>query len=646
MAPGRLLSLALLLAYGLAFGISAFGLELPAFDDHPGQLYRLSHVLTRGPAPWAWNPGWWTGYPEMQFYPPGFFYVGLLLHWVSFGTLSASVIYQALLWLTWLAPGVTVYALLLRIAGSGWLALPAALTALTLSAGVTSGVEGGVHIGMLPARFGWALLSLLALFLIQWIEDESRRPWGPALVTMAALVVIHPAHVPAAATLVVVAALSAPGSRGRRMLDAAVLLIGAATLTSFWSLPLLMRLEHTRALAWGHLTLGDVGSLLARHPLLPLIVVLALPLVASPEPVARTLRRWPWATALIVIFDAAVLEPRGLRWLPADRIVDGMWLAFVVAAGSNVACFVRARSPRTLALSIATAVAAVLALGAVNSTLVLWPRATDWPSYTATARGLKLDQLWDALRKAPAGRVLFVRSGAPLVFGDEWWRPHTHVTALTPLHAGRDIINGTFTHPSPVAKLFYRGSAEPGEITTLVERLDGRSLLGRSLDELDAATFNHVIERLGVSTVVVLDEDGPKLTALIDNPEFPRRSTVGPFVIFERRAAAVVPSRGDDGRWSVVVDGTPGDWASAHVAYYPLWRAERGGVALPTRRGSAWDLEVRLDAGRGPIELSYTPTWVELSATLMSFAAAAAWLAWWWRHRSLAGLVTRAPSCG
>src|SRR5437660_1755515 len=217
VARSRLVPLALLLAYGLGFGASAFGFTLPAFDDHPGQVYRLWHVLTRGPAPWAWNPGWWTGYPEMQFYPPGFFYVGLLLRWLSLGALSPNLIYQVLLWLTWLAPGVTVYVLLLRAIGNGWLALPGSLVALTLSTGVASGVEGGVHIGMLPARLGWALLPLLALVLIRWADDEGSRPWGLALISLAAIVVTHPAHVPAAAVLVLVTALSAPGSRARRL---------------------------------------------------------------------------------------------------------------------------------------------------------------------------------------------------------------------------------------------------------------------------------------------------------------------------------------------------------------------------------------------------------------------------------------------
>ena len=50
--------LLILVAYGAAFAAAALGVSTPAFDDHPGQLYRLWHVVTQGPAPWAWNFGW------------------------------------------------------------------------------------------------------------------------------------------------------------------------------------------------------------------------------------------------------------------------------------------------------------------------------------------------------------------------------------------------------------------------------------------------------------------------------------------------------------------------------------------------------------------------------------------------------------
>src|SRR5215831_16601358 len=65
----------LLAIYGLGFAATALGGGVLAFDDHPGQLYRLSHALTVGLAPWRLNPGWWAGYAELQYYPPGFSYV-------------------------------------------------------------------------------------------------------------------------------------------------------------------------------------------------------------------------------------------------------------------------------------------------------------------------------------------------------------------------------------------------------------------------------------------------------------------------------------------------------------------------------------------------------------------------------------------
>src|SRR4030095_2168697 len=120
----------------------------------------------------------------------------------------------------------------------------------------------------------------------------------------------------------------------------------------------------------------------------------------------------------------------------------------------------------------------------------VWATPGAWPSYPATERGLRLPALWAALRAAPPGRVLFVRSGVPLVYSLDWWRPHTHITALTPLRASRAIENGTVTHPSPTAALVYRGTTQGGAITELVERLDGRSLFGRPLATLGVDTFH------------------------------------------------------------------------------------------------------------------------------------------------------------
>lgn len=596
--PGSLVPALLLAAFGAAFGARAIGSAVPAFDDHPGQLYRLWHLLHRGPAPWAWNPDWWAGYPELQFYPPGFFYLGLALHLLSLGALDVEAIYVVLVWVTWLAPGLTTYLLLSRVLGGGWPALPGAFVALTLAAGVHSGVEGGVHVGMLPARLAWALLPLLALTLLGWLEAERPSPHPLAVPLLAFIAITHPAHLPAAVALVALAAWAAPGGRRRRLAEVTLMLGPAALLTAFWTLPLLARLEHGRALAWWQPALLQAPW---THPLLVALgVAAALALPLGRTPTAWVLSRWPWTVILVVAVDALVVEQLGVRWLPADRLADSAWQALIVAASLNARRLAAVRAWPALA-----ALALVLALGWPARTLVLWPRALDWPGLPATVRGLRLQALWDALAQAPPGRVLFVRSAVPLVYGTEWWRPHTHVTALTPLRAGRAIINGTFTHPSPVAALLYRGSAGPGPITRLVEQRDGRSLFGQPLATLDPGILERHAERLGVSVVVALDEDLPALATLNDSPTFRRRPPVGPFVLWERRQAAIAPEPAGPRRWTVAIEGQAGEWVPARTTYYPLWQARRGGVPLETRRGPAWDLEVRLAGRPGPVELIY-----------------------------------------
>jgi hypothetical protein len=611
-----------LLVYGVAFAFASLGIDLLVFDDHPGQLVRLWHVVTFGPAPWAWNPGWWAGYPEMQFYPPMFSYLGALVPSLSMGIVTPPAAYQTLLWLTYLAPGVTVFALLARLLGSGWAALPGAFVALTLSGDIASGVEGGVHIGMAPARLGWALLPLLMLALLPWMEGRRRVPWmAPPL--LAAITLTHPAHLPAAVMLTVIAAALGAGRPRQRLPAAVVTLILAAALTAFWTVPLIAHLAHTRALAWRDVTVDSQLATVIIHPLLAALAVLALAAWLTRTVAARVAGVWPWAMLVVVGVDALVIEPLGVRALPADRVLDSMWLAFIVAGAVGleaVAWRLRLRG----VLGAIVVVAALAVPGAWYHTLELWPRPGVWPEYAATERGLRLGDLWTSVRAAPHGRVLFVRSGVPLVYGTEWWRPHTHITALTPITAGRDIVNGTFTHPSPVAAFVYRGSAGPGPITTLVEQLDGRSLFGRRLADLDAVTFNRYADRLAVSVVVALDEDAGSLRMLDPNPEFTRRPPIGPFRTYVRTpppslARAVTPTH-----WTL--ETRAAGWTPAGLAYYPLWEASQGSKRLETRRGEMADLEVMTDGSAAPIELRYRPGIVEYTGVGISAAAILAWL--------------------
>jgi hypothetical protein len=505
---------------------------------------------------------------------------------------------------------VTAWLLLRRVLGDGWLALPGAFVALTLSAGLGSGVEGGVHRGMVPARLAWALLPLLAQSLCRWIDGERGFPRTTAPL-VAAVVLIHPAHLPAAVVLVLVAVWLARSHRGLAWGHAVAALGLAAGLSAFWTVPLIAHVDHVRALAWGALTAREIFG----HPLaVALIVLAALDLPrwwgrrVERRRSAALLATFPWAMTAVVLGDLGVLEPLGLRWLPADRVADSAWLAFVLSAGAVAGRLLAAAARDRARARPAAAVAAVVVVILVSlptRALTLLPPLVGWERYQTIERGLRLDALWTTLRAAPPGRVLFVRSGVPLVYGPEWWRPHSHVTALTPLAAAREIVNGTFTHPSPVAAFVYRGDAGGGAIRELVERLDGRRLFGRDLDALDPATFNGYADRLGVSTVVALDEDLPRLRALRDNPQFVRLASGTPFVVYVSGTAPALPRETTPGHLRLAAGAPRDSWISTRIAHYPLWKAASDGHPLPTRRGEAGDLEVRSARPGAEIDLVY-----------------------------------------
>ncbi len=71
-----------------------------------------------------------------------------------------------------------------------------------------------MHVGMLGARLAWALVPLLLQALVPWIEHGGRPPRAAALV-VASIVLTHPAALPAAVTLLALAAVARPPRRAR-----------------------------------------------------------------------------------------------------------------------------------------------------------------------------------------------------------------------------------------------------------------------------------------------------------------------------------------------------------------------------------------------------------------------------------------------
>jgi hypothetical protein len=625
----------LLLAYGIAFGVAALGGGLLAFDDHPGQLYRVYHAVTVGWAPWRLNAGWWAGYAELQYYPPGAAWLGAAIHVCSMGAVGVPAAYQAVLWIAWLLPGLATFAFLTRVLGSGWLALPWAFVALTLSAGSRSGVEEGLRWGLVAARLGWGLLPLVALSLAGWVEGGRRVPVAAALL-VAAVILIHPAHAPAALLLVGLGGWFGEGVRSRRLAQAGIVAALGLGLSGLWLVPLLAHLSMALPLAW-----GDASPLaLLRQFARPLVIVLALAQAGawlsmraslSRSPTARWLHAFTPAMAALVALDALVAAPLGILWLTADRLADSLLLALLLGA-SLAAPLVAARLPRLAHAAVSMLLLGVVMLlsgGSPEPTLSLWPLRGQWPKYDEVVRGTQVHALWTALSQAPPGRVLFLRSALSLDYRPEWWRPHSHITALTPVETGRQILNGTFTHPSPIAGLLYTGSAGPRAISALVEQRDGRTLFGRPLESLSGEEFSRWAERLRVSAVVATEEDHGRLDFLDSNREFAPPRRIGPFSLYLARSARPLPEATGRQSWRLAFGIGQGParapdqrgWVAAGLAYSPLWKAEIAGKPAPVRRDAWGMLEVEMPGGGGEISLSHRPGAAEKAGELLTVAS-------------------------
>src|SRR5262245_21461032 len=396
-----LLPLLLLLGYGIAFGQAALGGVL-AFDDHPGQLYRLYHAVSIGMAPWRLNTGWWGGYAELQYYPPGAAWLGAAIHQASLGAVGVPAAYQAVLWIAWLLPGLATFALLTRLLGNGWLALPGAFVALTLSSGSRSGVEEGLHWGLVSARIGWGLLLLAALALVDWVDGARRTPLAAAPL-LSAVILFHPAHAPAALLLLGLGAWLGEGPKARPWRQAALVAALGVGLSGVWLVPLLAHLRMALPLAWGNASPLGLALALAR----PLVIVLVLAEAAAwpstrpaggESPAARWLFTFAPAMATVVALDALVAGPLGISWLPADRLTDSLLLALVLGASLAIP-LVAARLPRIG--NIATAIvllggALLLSGGSPEPGLSLWPRRGQWPGYDTVVRVTGVEPLWTA----------------------------------------------------------------------------------------------------------------------------------------------------------------------------------------------------------------------------------------------------------
>jgi hypothetical protein len=240
---------------------------------------------------------------------------------------------------------------------------------------------------------------------------------------------------------------------------------------------------------------------------------------------------------------------------------------------------------------------------------------------------------FEALAADPTdGRVFFV-SNYQQITGDDGVVTPTTVNSMTPYFTGREIVGGTFSHWSPVARWLWVGDPWAELLPAQVESGDNRQLFGRAWRELTAEEIVTNLHRLNVTTLVV-NTNEPEVVAFFDAyPHFTRYWQNSGFVLYhltgnsstwvEAQGPTVSLLERHPLHWRIAVESSAANATLlVKMAHYPLWQAQAEGNTLrivPTREGLQ---EIVLPPG-GPytVELTYrygVAEWSGLLITVLS----------------------------
>lgn len=643
------------------------GDTLFVWGDHPGQFMRFWYPLARampqsGHWLWgilSWNPTWYAGYPEIQFYPPGTTLLGIALHYLTLGQLTPEQVYNLIPALAFCLPLFTCYAFL-RITLSPLGQLPSALAGITAGLLAISlkpmwGGIDGVKIGLMGERLAFGFAPLVLLFGWWLVEKPNTRRLVGAAILLAYLLLLHPFHAPASVVAVTLYAIlrqlyhlrdgaseqfARLGTQARWLASWLAL---SVALVAWWMLPLLahykpyaaalLRATPDQVISW-----FDAG----RIEWLWLAALMALLLLAQSHPrVESTVGVLAILAPLIVggiIFNDRVLVARlNITFLDPIRFIAEYYLALILLVG----CAVGAATSRFL-----WRIPWLATICAVTVIVTLRPYVTlAWNDLqtiievppTSTRAGLlqhpAFDGYWDALAADPTtGRIFFVPYYLFLT-DDEGIVTPTTLNSMTPYLIGREIIGGTFSHWSPVARWLWVGNPNADLLPAQVESGDEQEVFGQPWQEISEEELTANLRSLNVTTVVAGIDDQAALARLESSSYFTLYWRNDYFSIYhltntdrewiEAEGATTHLIERAPLRWVVEVEESAGNATLLlKMAHYPLWRARVDGQTVPITASPDGLQEVQLPAG-GPytLEVIYQeglPEWVGLIITLGS----------------------------
>lgn len=631
---------ALALLTGLALAACGFLLrdDLFIYGDHPGQFMRLWYPFRVSHQLLGWNPSWYAGYPELQFYPPGFVLLGWGLDWLTLRNLSPYAVYQLLLFVSYLLPGVTVYVLVSQVSGRRWAGLVSGVLALVFPE--LWGGANAVFVGLVAERLAFGLVPLV--MFTGWQALHARPPtrwWLLTSLALAATVLMHPFHAVAPVLFLAIAALFYP-HRWSLLRNLALAGVLSLALVAFWLLPLLIHRSYAAPMLRADMN-QTLDWLLSPTARMYLVASLFVPLALFVERkrgltifVASALIMAVALVAFMVLDHVVLIDMLGFYLLDPVRFIAEVYLVLVLFAGLGLAYLPLwlSRRGRAQAGMLVGGLAMVLTLVWIGRPFLDLVRSHRDPNrFLAQARqNFPLDETWQALQTGE-GRILF--SSYYLHLGEL----PTALKSATPFFTGRNIIGGTFSHWSPVARLLWTGSSDAQLLPGQVELTDDISLAGRAWADWTDADMYKLCQQLNVTTVATTWDDINARTFLDAGPHFQSFYSNDLFVLYRvlepepaliaaDGATAAVLHAGPTALDLHVTGATTNASLQIRITDYPLWRVWAGDQEIPHHADVLGLMSVPIPPGSYDLTLRYLPGPAEWIGARLSLAATVVWL--------------------
>lgn len=646
-----LLALACLLL--IAFGIAGFLLrdDLFLYGDHPGHYWVMWYTVNVSvPVHHRlidWNPYWYAGYPELQFYPPGSVFAGLVLQLITLGRLSTVFIYEMVVFLSYCLPALTFY-YALRHRGLGrTAAFAAGLLGLALPAffdGATA-----VLIGMLGSRLAWAIGPLVLVWGIEWLEGRRTQYAWMTTLALAAMILAHPYHVFGILLALAIHSMVRRRRLGGMLLRLALVVGGALALDAFWIFPLFVH-SSASMIPLLRSTLDQTWHLMTDTWLIPYVFLAFFAILRLRR--EKQKEQQVFLVTLAALFFVVPLAMLGVHVILIDRLqiytldpsrlVGEFYLPLVLLAGVGVdeiaarlAGWVRIgqssrRSVRAIVLSV---IALILVLPTAQEFQRLRPQPESEPRFLSQAQtDYRLDDLWRTLRDTP-GRVWFASFQTRLAARGLEPFPTT-LAALTPLFTNRSLVGGTYSHWSPIGATVSTGQPHPSVLRGLAEEMDDQALFGVPLEEMTSGRLRDLLRRLNITTIVATSEDYNARVFLDQVPFLQSYYSTGFFFVYRvqnqtsswleaSNADVEIAEWRDNDILISVRDARPDASVSVKLFAYPMWHAAtESGQVLPIEKDD-WDMmRIALPPGHDyAVKLQYQDGIVEQSGSILSAAS-------------------------